>query len=55
MSDALVILLLSALVNGLVTWGVIRQKLEGLSDGVKEAKAAARAAHERIDRLLERP
>lgn len=52
MTDALLVLLVGALVNGLVTWGVIRAKLDSLSDGVKEAKAAAKVAHERIDRLM---
>lgn len=55
MSDGLLVVLVTALVNGLVTWGVIKTKLDFLTDGVREAKAAAAAAHERIDRWMNRP
>lgn len=52
MSDALTVLLVGAIANGLVTWGVVRATLHFLIDGVKEAKASAASAHERIDGIL---
>ena len=42
----------SALVNGLVTFGVVKATLHFLAEGVKEAKASASRAHERIDGIL---
>lgn len=52
MIEALVALL-AIIINAAVTYGVVTARLESLSDGVKEAKASAQAAHTRIDRVLE--
>ena len=52
MTDALLVLLIGAVINGLVTWGVIRARLESLADGLKEAKQSAARAHERIDDMM---
>lgn len=45
---------LGAAINGAVTFGVIKATLHFLGEGVKEAKAAAAAAHRRIDEILAR-
>lgn len=51
--EALLIVAATALVNGLVTWGIVKTKLEHLDAGVKESKAMAAAAHRRIDGWLQ--
>lgn len=50
--EPLAIWIVGAGVNGLVTWGVVKATLHFLAEGVREAKASAQRAHERIDGLL---
>ena len=54
MEQALAELLLGAIINGLVTWRVVKATLAHLAQGVGEAKADAKRAHERIDGVLVR-
>lgn len=52
MDDALTIWFVGAAVNGLVTFGMVKAALHFLADGVREAKASAMHAHERIDAVI---
>lgn len=53
MTEGVLILLVGAVINGLVTYGVIKATLAHLAQGVREAKEEAARANERIDRLYE--
>lgn len=44
--------IVGALVNGAVTFGVVKATLSFLNEGVREAKASAARAHVRIDDML---
>lgn len=50
--ESIVILLFGVVVNGAVTFGVVKTTLSFLIEGVKEAKASASRAHVRIDDVL---
>jgi len=52
MGDALAIWVVGAVVNGLVTFGMVKAALHFLAEGVREAKASALHAHERIDAMI---
>jgi hypothetical protein len=52
LAHPLSLVLLGAAVNGLVTWGVVKAKLDHLAHGVSEAKESAHQAHQRIDQVI---
>ena len=51
MSEALLIALVTAVLNGAVTWGIISTKLQWLRRDVDLAHQRLDNLHERIDRL----
>lgn len=52
MEDMIAMMVASALVNGLVTFGMVKAALHFLAEGVREAKAGVAHAHRRIDGIL---
>lgn len=51
MSDTLLIVIVTALVNGAVVWGALRVELRWLRRDVDRAQSTADAAHRRLDRV----
>ena len=51
--ESLIPFAIGALLQGAVTWGVVKVTLRHHAKGIEEAKGTARRAHERIDGVWE--
>lgn len=54
MSDTFLILVVSAALNGAVTWGVVKTKLFYMSRDISEARECCKEAHARINNMNDR-
>lgn len=50
--DALIVAGITAAVNGLVTWGIMTERIAALRERVARVEDSADKAHSRIDGLL---